>query len=99
MAIDQLPSRETPLPVDARRHARRGAFLVAFAVWNLWLWGTRTYNLYTADEDRTVAFIAVHTVLYLVSIGLGFVFGVMGWRMRAEARVRPAGDAEDQARV
>lgn len=90
VAIDTAPAPDTSLPsglrVDARRHARRGMLLMAFAVWNLWLWGTRTYNLFTADEDHTVAFIAVHLVLYVVSIAFGLVFGVMGWRMRQEAK-------------
>lgn len=91
MAIDQLPPTETSLPVDARRHARRGMLLVLFAVWNTWLWGTRAYNLFTSGEDHTVAFIAVHLVLYVVSLGFAAVFGVMGWRMRAEARAaRPS---------
>lgn len=77
--------------VDRRRHARRGSLLLAFALWNWWLWGTRTWNLLTGDEQRTAAFVAIHLALYAVSLALATGFGVMGWRMRAEARAGARG--------
>lgn len=87
MAIDTSPTpTSATIAVEARQHARRGLFLIAFALWNLWLWGTRTYNLFTDDETRTTAFIAVHLALYVVSTAFAVAFGVIGWRMRREAR-------------
>jgi hypothetical protein len=73
-------------PVDPRRHGRRGVLLLVFAAWNWWLWGTRTWNLLTGDEGRSTAFIAVHLALYVASIAFATAIGVVGWRMRAEAR-------------
>ncbi len=88
VAIDTTPAPPTPTApaVDARTHGRRGLVLMAFAVWNLWLWGTRVQNMLTGDEGRSAGFIAVHLVLYGVSTVLAIAIGVMGWRMRREAR-------------
>ncbi|MBW3619235.1 MAG: hypothetical protein KY461_03250 [Actinobacteria bacterium] len=72
--------------MDPRRHARRGALLLAFAAWNWWLWGTRTWNLLAGDERRTAGFVAVHLALYATSLAVATAVGVLGWRMRAEAR-------------
>lgn len=90
MAIDTTPTptadASPSTAVDARTHARRGLLLLAFALWNLWLWGTRTYNLFTSDESQTTGFIVVHVALYVLSTAVAVVFGVMGWHMRREAR-------------
>jgi hypothetical protein len=87
VAIDTSPTpASATIAVEVRRHARRGLLLIAFAVWNLWLWGTRTYNLFTDDEARSAAFIAVHLALYLLSTAFAVAFGVLGWRMRRETR-------------
>lgn len=77
--------------VDARTHARRGLLLLAFAAWNWWLWGTRAWNLLTGDEGRSAGFVAVHLALYATSLAFATAVGVMGWRMRSEARRSGAG--------
>ncbi len=72
---------------DRRTHLRRGWLLLVVGAWNLWLWVTRTINLF--GEDRSAAFIAVHLILYGVSIAIAIVLGVLGWRMRREAQGDP----------
>ncbi|MBW3556319.1 MAG: hypothetical protein KY454_05180 [Actinobacteria bacterium] len=47
-----------------RRHR---LVLRAFALWTIWIWGTRIWNI-VGDADRTVGFKAVHIVLALVSV-------------------------------
>lgn len=92
MPAETLPAATAPsTPVDPRRHARRGMLLLAFAAWNWWLWGTRAWNLLTGDEGRTTAFVVVHLALYVTSLAIATAVGVMGWRMRAEARRGTAG--------
>lgn len=87
MPTETLPAETGPaIAVDPRRHARRGLLLLAFAAWNWWLWGTRTWNLLTSDEAHTTAFVAIHLALYAVSLVLATAIGVMGWRMRRESR-------------
>lgn len=87
MPTETLPRNAgVSTPVSPRTHARRGLLLLAFSAWNWWLWGTRTWNLLTGDEGRTTAFIAVHLALYATSVILATVVGVIGWRMRREAR-------------
>lgn len=91
MPTETLPAETGPaIAVDPRRHARRGLLLLAFAAWNWWLWGTRTWNLVTGDEERTTAFVAIHLALYAVSLAIATAVGVMGWRMRREARTGAA---------
>lgn len=67
-------------------HRRRGGFLIAVAVWNLWLWITRIVNLVQDPTPRTTGFIAVHAVLYGTSILIALAVGALGWRMWREAR-------------
>lgn len=71
--------------VDAGNHRRRAWFLVAFAAWNVFVWGTRVRNLIGSDEVHTTAFIIVHTVLYVAGFGGAVVLAVMGRRMLREA--------------
>ncbi len=56
-----------------RSHA---LFLRAFAVWTVWIWGTRIWNIW-GDDERGFGFKAVHTVLALVSVA----FAVGTWRL------------------
>lgn len=48
--------------------------LRAFALWTVWVWGTRIWNI-VGDESRDTAFKAVHVVLALVSVA----FAVATW--------------------
>jgi hypothetical protein len=70
----------------ARVHRRRGRVLLAVAVFQLWLWGTRIANLLESGDGFSAAFLAVHAALYVTAIGVALVVGVVGWRMVAEAR-------------
>jgi hypothetical protein len=69
-----------------RVHRRRGWLLLAVAVFQLWLWGTRIANLLESVGSFSAAFVAVHAALYVTAIGVALVIGVLGWRMVAEAR-------------
>ena len=88
MAVDvrDVPAVEPSASVPVRTHGRRAWFLWAFAVWNVWVWGTRMANLIGDGEEHSVAFIAVHVVLYVMGFGGAAVLAVMGWRMRREVR-------------
>lgn len=46
---------------------RHRLVLRAFAVWTIWIWGTRIWNI-VGDEERTTGFKVVHIVLALVSV-------------------------------
>jgi hypothetical protein len=81
-----VTSRPDDLMLPARRHRRRGLVLLALAVFQFWLWGTRIVNLLGDTGSFSAAFVAVHTVLYVAAIGAGVVLAVMGWRMFDEAR-------------
>ena len=65
---------------------RRQAWLIkAWAIWTLYVWGTRLWNIW--QDDHAFAFKAVHSLLALVSV----VFAVLGWRV--VRRVRAARQA------
>lgn len=86
MAVEtRAPSPPARVP-DPSRHRRRGAFLLAVAAWNVWLWITRTINLLEDPTPRTAGFVAVHAVLYGVSFLLAIAVGTLGWRMWRESR-------------
>ena len=68
---------------------RQSVVLRAFAVWTVWVWGTRIWNI-VGDDEHGTAFKVVHAVLALVSIA----FAVATWRIvsavarrREEARL------------
>jgi hypothetical protein len=66
---------------------------MAAAVWTIWVWATRIWNI-LGDPARGVAFKAVHSLLALVSIAFAVALGVVGLRMRREAReIETAGRA------
>jgi hypothetical protein len=48
--------------------------LQAFALWTVWVWGTRIWNV-IGDETRSTGFKVVHIVLALVSVA----FAVATW--------------------
>jgi hypothetical protein len=81
-----VTERADTVPVRAVSQRRRGLILLAVAVWNVWLWGTRIRNLVADAGDFSAAFVGVHAVLYGVSLVLAGVLAVMGWRMWREGR-------------
>lgn len=55
----------------------------AFAVWTVYVWGTRIWNV-VGDEGRDFAFKAVHVALAGVSVA----FAVAAWAVVSRARRR-----------
>ena len=82
---DDAPETTTGV-TDPSTHRRRALFLAAVAVWNLWLWGTRIWNLLQDETPRTTGFIVVHAVLYTASVLVALAVGWLAWRMWHEAR-------------
>jgi predicted branched-subunit amino acid permease len=65
---------------------RREALLLrAFAIWTVWVWGTRISNV-VGDDSRSFAFKAIHVVLALISVS----FAVATWVVVRRARARTA---------
>lgn len=71
--------------VTPATHRRRAWLLIAFAAWNVFVWGTRMRNLLGSDESHSAAFIAVHVVLYVAGFGMAAVLATMGRSMLREA--------------
>ena len=65
----------------------RSTLLLAAAAWTIWVWATRIWNIVN-EPAHDAAFKAVHSLLALVSIAFGVALGVVGLRMRREARAR-----------
>ena len=63
----------------------RSTLLLAAAAWTIWVWTTRIWNILN-DPAHDAAFKAVHSLLALVSVAFGIAIGVVGLRMRREAR-------------
>jgi hypothetical protein len=63
----------------------RSTLLLAAAAWTIWVWATRIWNI-VSDPAHDAAFKAVHSLLALVSVAFGIAIGVIGLRMRREAR-------------
>lgn len=82
---DDVPGA-APGVTDPSTHRRRAWFLLAVAVWNLWLWATRIWNLMQDETPRTTGFVVVHAVLYTASIVVAVAVGWVGWQMWREAR-------------
>ena len=83
-AASRTPASTLSVPTAV--HRRRGWLLLAVMVFQLWLWGTRIWNLLQDTGSVTAAFVAVHAVLYVTAIGVGLTLGALGWRMVREAR-------------
>jgi uncharacterized membrane protein len=63
---------------------RREAFtLRAFAVWTVYVWVTRMWNIWR-DSGHGVGFKFVHTVLAVISVA----FAVVAWRIVHNVRHR-----------
>ena len=76
-----------------RRSRTRSTLLLAAAAWTIWVWATRIWNI-LGDPAHDGAFKAVHSLLALVSIAFAVALGVVGLRMRREAReIETAGRA------
>jgi hypothetical protein len=77
---------------------RVSLFLLAFGVWSWIVWITFVKNVWAdpqswAPDGSATAFLVVHLVLTVVSLVLGTIIGVLGWRGFRATR-RPAGDRE-----
>ena len=76
-----------------RKVRARSTLLLAAAAWTIWVWATRIWNILN-DPAHDAAFKAVHSLLALVSIAFAVALGVVGLRMRREAReIETAGRA------
>ncbi len=87
MAVTEGPRTVAVAPST---HRRRGLVLLAIAVFNVWLWGTRIRNLIASSGEFSAAFVGVHAVLYGTSLLLAGVLAVLGWRMWREGREESA---------
>jgi hypothetical protein len=67
--------------------------LRAFAIWTVYVWGTRLYTIYKDDHDA--AFKAVHTVIAVISVAFAVACWIVVRRVRAK-RAQPAIDQERQ---
>lgn len=54
--------------------------LRAFAVWTVWVWGTRLWNI-VGEDGRSVGFKVVHALLAVVSVA----FAVATWAIAGRA--------------
>ena len=72
--------------VPVTRHRRRAVLLVALALFQFWLWGTRIWNLLQDADDFSAAFVGVHLVLYAAAIAAGALLAALGLRMWRETR-------------
>jgi hypothetical protein len=58
----------------------------AFALWTVYVWGTRIWNV-VGDDERGFAFKAVHVTLAVVSVALAVAAWVVVARVRRRQRV------------
>ena len=69
----------------------RANVLLAAAAWTLYVWVTRMWNI-ARDPAHGLGFKLVHGLLAVVSVAFAVALGVIGLRMRREARQHaPAG--------
>lgn len=80
------PDHGATVAVPSRTHRIRAWVLLAFAAWNLWVWGTRAVNMVGERTEWSVGFVVVHLLLFGGGLAAATVLGVVGWRMRREAR-------------
>lgn len=76
-------------------------FLIAFGVWSWIIWPTFLKNIWQDQRswhDGPTGFFLVHAVLTAVSLVLGTVIGVLGWRgWRAARRESTEPNTRDRA--
>jgi hypothetical protein len=63
--IDTPPT--APAAGLPRMNKGQATLLRAFALWTVWVWGTRIWNIW-GDDTRSAGFKVVHTVLAVVSV-------------------------------
>ena len=69
---------------------RRESWLFrAFAIWTLWVWGTRIWNVF--DDENSTGFIVVHLALALVSVAFGVAALVVVSRIRRRREIERDG--------
>lgn len=68
---------------------RESLLFRVFAVWTLWVWGTRIWNIF--GDDNSAGFIAVHVLLALVSVGLAALALVAVSRIRRREAIERDG--------
>ena len=61
----------------------------AFAVWTVYVWATRIWNI-VGDDSTSTAFKVVHSVLALVSVAFAVAALVVVARVRRRERSRAA---------
>ena len=72
--------------------------LRAAAVWTVWIWGTRIWNI-VDDKKHSFGFKAVHVALALVSVGFALaIWGVANHGRRGRDGVEPQARAASRRR-
>jgi hypothetical protein len=64
--------------------------LRAAALWTIWIWGTRIWNIVT-DEGRSVGFKVTHVLLALISVAFAVAIWLVANRARARASAERGG--------
>jgi len=70
--------------------------LRAFAVWTVWVWSVRLWNI-VRDPEHETGFKVVHSLLGIGSIAFAVAAWIVVRRVRAAASALPAGDVERDA--
>lgn len=69
---------------------RRESWLLrAFAVWTIWVWGTRVWNVF--GDDNSTGFIVVHVALAMVSVAFAVAALVIVGRIRRRKAIERDG--------
>lgn len=88
MALDVSRRDQRTVAVPAARHRRRAVALLAVALFQLWMWGTRLWNMVREPGDFSAAFVGVHVALFTAGIATGVVLATIGVGMLREQRGR-----------
>jgi len=69
---------------------RRESWLFrGFAIWTIWIWGTRIWNIF--GDDNSAGFIVVHVALALVSVAFAAAALVAVSRIRRRKEIERDG--------
>ena len=77
---------------------RDSVLLRAFALWTVWVWGTRIWNV-IGDDGRGTAFKVVHMLLALVSVAFAVATWVVVSRRRRGVAAGPEAPAAPRERT